>query len=137
MITLDAEGTNEQLTETYYSYDENQKLIEEKARISTTNPETEYTAYKKYYRNAKGRIIRTESWVDGEEGTVGKVISETEYDERGNVKKSYTYNSLDSGSKYYTENEYSLEGSLLSSYDVTGENKTQYLYSSNTDQEPA
>ena len=134
-VDLDANGTNQQRIVTDYFYDEEQRLVEEIACIKTTNPSKEYTTHKKYYRNAKGSIIRTESWVAGEEHTVGKSISETEYDEMGNTKKSYTYNSLDSGSKYYMENEYSTDGSLIASYDATGEYKIQYNYNANTNME--
>lgn len=49
-------------------------------------------------------------------------------DETGNTVKSFTYNSLDSSSKYYTETEYDENGKTVAKYDETGENKTKYEY---------
>lgn len=60
-------------------------------------------SYKKYNYNAYGEVVRTESYVEGEELTTGKTIEETVFDAYGNAIKSYTYNSLDSSSKLYTE----------------------------------
>lgn len=42
--------------------------------------------------------------------------------------KSFTYNSLDTSSKFYSESEYAENGKLLADYDETGENKTEYEY---------
>ena len=61
------------------------------------------------------------------------IIEETEYDEKGNIKRRYTYNSLDSASKFYTENEYSENGQVVSEYDETGENKVKYEYVKGTE----
>ena len=72
--------------------------------------------------------VRKESYIEGEEHTAGKSIEETEYDEKGNAVRSYSYNSLDSSSKFYTESEYAENGRTLADYDETGENKTEYEY---------
>mgnify|MGYP005757996245 FL=1 len=132
-VKLTSEGTNKATYETEYEYDENQKLISETEKVtySKSGAKAE-TSHKKYYYNAQGNVIRTESWVEGEEQTRGKEIEETEYDEKGNIKRRYTYNSLDSASKFYTENEYSENGQVVSEYDETGENKVKYEYGDDT-----
>ena len=85
-----------------------------------------------YNYNAAGNIVRKESYVAGEEYTTGKIIEETVYDEKGNVVKLFTYNSLDSSSKFYTESEYAENGQVIADLDETGENKTEYKYISGT-----
>ena len=86
-----------------YTYDNEQRVTEEKTKETYTPLGTSWTKYKKYYYNPQGSVIRTESWTEDEENTTGRSIEETVYDEKGNVVKSFTYNSLDSGSKFYTE----------------------------------
>ena len=81
-----------------------------------------------YNYNAAGNIVRKESYIKGEQYTTGKTIEETVYDENGNAVKSFTYNSLDTSTKFYTESEYAENGQLLADYDETGENKTEYEY---------
>ena len=54
------------------------------------------------------------------------------YDEKGNAVKSFSYNSLDSSSKFYTESEYAENGQVTADLDETGENKTEYEYISGT-----
>ena len=78
--------------------------------------------------NAQQQLVYTESYIEGEELTTGKTVEETFYDEKGNVKKSYTYNTLDSASKFYTEAEYGRPGEVLSETDATGRFKTAYTY---------
>ena len=73
-------------------------------------------------------MIKTESYVEGEEYTTGKTIEETVYDDKGNVIKSFTYNSLDASSKLYTETQYDEKGKVSFEFDATGNNKTQLLY---------
>ena len=111
-----------------YTYDDNQRLTEEKTTTTFSNPAKKIITYKKYNYNVYGEVVRTESYVEGEELTTGKTIEETVFDAYGNAIKSYTYNSLDSSSKLYTESEYSEDGKVLSDFDETGEYKTQYKY---------
>ena len=111
-----------------FLYDDEQRVTEEKTTVTYTAAENPCVGYKKYYYNAQGSVIRTESWINGEETTNGKTIEETEYDENGNVVKSYSYNSLDSSSKFYKESEYSENGQVLADLDETGEYKTKYEY---------
>ena len=64
-----------------------------------------------YNYNAAGNVVRKESYIKGEEYTTGKTIEETVYDENGNAVKSFTYNSLDTSSKFYTESSGSIRTS--------------------------
>ena len=119
---------NALMTVVDYTYDNEQRVTEEKTKETYTPLGTSWTKYKKYYYNPQGSVIRTESWTEDEENTTGRSIEETVYDEKGNVVKSFTYNSLDSGSKFYTESEYAEDGSVTADMDATGEYKTKYEY---------
>lgn len=119
---------NKQTTVVNYIYDNRQMLIEEKTTATYSNPVKTVVSYKKYNYNAYGDVIRTESYVEGEEYTAGKTIKETVYDEKGNVIKSFTYNSLDTSSKFYTETEYDENNKVSAEFDETGENKTNFGY---------
>ena len=123
---------NTQTTKVEYTYDDNQRLTEEKTTTTFSNPAKTIISHKKYNYNVYGEVVRTESYVEGEELTTGKTIEETVFDAYGNAIKSYTYNSLDSSSKLYTESEYSEDGKVLSDFDETGEYKTQYKYADGT-----
>ena len=127
--TLSA-GTTQQTTITY-EYDENHRCIKETATVVITGLSEgtkTYTHIMSYHYNASGNVVLKESYIKGEEYTEGKTIEETIYDEKGNVVKSFTYNSLDSSSKFYTESEVAENGQILADYDETGENKTEYGY---------
>ena len=129
-----SDGTTQQTT-VNYTYNDDHKCIKESATVTIkegTSVLKTYTQIMSYNYNAKGNIVRKESYVVGEEYTTGKSIEETVYDEKGNVAKSFTYNSLDSSSKFYTESEYAEDGQTLADYDETGENKTEYEYISGT-----
>lgn len=129
-------------TQVTYLYDDNQKLVQETTTVNYSNPSKKIEMYKKYTYNAYGDVIRTEIYVEGKtydeaksswvkEETVydnGKTIEETVYDEKGNVIKSFTYNSLSAGSKFYTETEYDENGKVSAELDATGENKTELSY---------
>lgn len=119
---------NKQTTVVNYIYDDSQLLIEEKTTVTYSNPVKTVVSHKKYNYNAYGDIIRTESYVEGEEYTTGKTIKETVYDGKGNVIKSFIYNSLDTSSKFYTETEYDESNKVSAEFDETGENKTNFGY---------
>ena len=119
---------NKQTTVVNYIYDDSQMLIEEKTTATYSNPVKTVVSHKKYNYNAYGDVIRTENYVQGEEYTTGKTIEETVYDDKGNVIKSFTYNSLDTSSKFYTETEYDKNGKVTAELDETGENKTKFGY---------
>ena len=92
------------------------------------NAVTLYKQIETYSYNTYGEITRVENRVEGEEKTRGISITETEYDEKGYVKKKFTYNSLDSSSKFYTESEIAENGRTIAAIDETGENKTVFDY---------
>ena len=125
-----SDGTTQEAVVTY-EYDDNHKCVKERAVVTIkegTSVLKTYTQITAYNYNAFGSIVRKESYIEGEEYTTGKSIEETEYDEKGNAVRSYSYNSLDSSSKFYTESEYAENGQTLADYDETGENKAEYEY---------
>ena len=129
-----SDGTTQQATVSY-EYDDNHKCVKETAVVTIkegTSVLNTYTQITAYNYNASGNIVRKESYIEGEEFTTGKSIEETVYDEKGNAVKSFSYNSLDSSSKFYTESEVAENGQVLADYDETGENKTEYEYISGT-----
>ncbi len=121
---------------TEYEYDDRQRVISERTRVDTKQGDTvasTYTAVKKYRYNGRGKVVYSESYIEGEELTEGKTVEETFYDDKGHVIKSYAYNSLDSASKFYSQREVAENGRLTSDIDETGENKTVYEYKAGTD----
>ena len=120
---------------TSYTYDDNHKCEKTSTvtTITTSKGNKTYTGIIKYNYNAQGKLVRAESYIEGEELTKGKTIEERFYDKNGNVKKSYTYNSLDSSTKTYSESEYAENGRVLADFDETGSNKTEYDYIDGTD----
>ena len=120
-----------QTTVTTYEYNDDHKCVKESAEVTIkqgTSVLQTYTQVTAYNYNAAGNLVRKESYVQGKEHTTGKSIEETEYDEKGHVIRTISYNSLDSSSKFYTESEYAENGQTLADYDETGENKTEYEY---------
>ena len=94
-IQVNGSGTNTVTTVTEYTYDDNQQLIEEKRDATYGNPSKTITSYTKYSYNGNGDVVRTESYVDGEEYKTGKNIQETFYDKQGRAVKTVTYNTLE------------------------------------------
>ena len=118
-----------------YSYDNEHRLTQKRLTNTTSiaSANTVNYAVSKYYYNDYGSVARTENYVEGEEGTVGIVVEETVYDEKGNVIKSLSYNTLDGTAKTYSEKEYSENGLVKAEIDITGENKTTLEYEPDTD----
>lgn len=81
-----------------------------------------------YFYNTSGKLIRTESYTEGKKELLGVSVSETVYDENGNVKRSFSYNTLAPGDKTYTESETDAKGYKLFDLDATGKHKTSYTY---------
>ena len=132
-VKLDAGGMNYFTVTTEFVYDDNQKLIEEVTTETYSKDNKSIVSHTKYNYNYAGNIIRKENYVEGEEITKGKTVEETVYDNKGNVTKAFTYNTLDSSSKFYSsETEYDETGKTLADYDETGENKTKYAYADGT-----
>ena len=115
---------------TNYFYDREARLIraETEKQIKKGTVLTTENSVVKYKYNAAGGLVRTESYVVGEELTSGINIEETEYDEKGNPVRTISWNSLDSSSKFYVESEYAEDGAVLSDYDELGTSKTEYRY---------
>ena len=112
----DSNGVKQQTTKTIvvsYTYDDNQKLIQERTEVAYSNVTDPIVSFKKYNYNTYGDVVRTESYVDGEENKTGKNIQETFYDKQGRAVKTVTYNTLDSSTKYYAESEYDEEGKVV------------------------
>ena len=130
---VNADGTNTLTVTTEFTYDDNQKLVEEVTTEAYSKDNKSIVSHTKYNYNYAGNIVRKETYVEGEEITKGKTVEETVYDNKGNVKKAFTYNTLDSSSKFYSsETEYDETGKTLADYDATGENKTKYGYKDGT-----
>ena len=130
---MDAGGTNTLTVTTEFTYDDNQKLVEEVTTETYSKDNKSIVSHTKYNYNYAGNIVRKETYVEGEEITKGKTVEETVYDNKGNVTKAFTYNTLDSSSKFYSsETEYDETGKTLADYDATGENKTKYGYKDGT-----
>ena len=89
-------------------------------------------AVKKYSYCEHGNLVKTESYVEGEEGTSGVNVTEKVCDDKGNIVKEFSYNTLDSGTKFYTASDYAEDGTETATYDETGENKTTLEYADGT-----
>ena len=116
-------------TQTDYEYDENNRCIKERTAIMTSGKvnETKY-AVKKYSYCEHGNLVKTESYIENEVNEKGITITERVCDEKGNVIKEFSYNSLDSSTKFYTESEVAENGITTAEIDETGENKTEFEY---------
>ena len=132
-VKVDTTGATLQET-VNYTYDSLQQLIQEKTTVNRkVNDETTTRNFmKNYCYNAQGSLVRVETYEEGKEYTDGKTVEETEYDERGNAVRSFVYNSLDTGSKFYTESRYSERGQILADLDETGRYETKYEYAGGT-----
>ena len=127
-VKVNASGSNTQTTEVVYTYDDEQRPTEEITTVTFTSPAESHVSHKKYFYGATGDVIRTESYTEGEEFTEGIATEETVYDEKGNIVRTIAYNSLDAGSKLYTETEYDEKGLVTAEYDETGRQKTEISY---------
>ncbi|MBQ9103644.1 MAG: hypothetical protein IJY57_00975 [Clostridia bacterium] len=112
----------------FYTYDDNEKLIEEREQIVYTSPAKTVNKYKKYFYTKFGAVSKIESYVLEDINTLGKDIEEFFYDENGTQIKSCKYNSFDTSSKFYTESVVDKTGKTLAEIDGLGEYKTEYLY---------
>ena len=90
---------------------------------------SEYVAITEHSYNAQGLKVKTVSYVVGEELINGKTVEEWVYNEQGALLKAFTYNTLDSSSKFYTsEPIYNEKGEQIGALDQTGEHKTEVEY---------
>lgn len=124
--------TTQKNTITLHEYDKNQKLIKDKTIVNYINPPKQYTLFKLYHYNQYGSLIKTEEYVEGEELTFGITISEIVYDKNGNITTSFTYNSLDSSSKFYNHITLDEKERVSQEFDEIGNNFVKYNYLGNT-----
>ena len=87
-----------------------------------------FISVEKYYYDNAGEIVRKEAYVEGEELKTGIQIEEHVFNDKGFEIQSFTYNSLDPSSKFYTENEVDENGRTLAAFDESGEHKTVFDY---------
>ncbi len=117
---------------THYYYDNDGRLVKAEVACYGSSGTALYTAVSESVYDVYGNVAREESYVSGEEETKGKQITEHFYDDKGREVKSCSYNSLDTGSKFYTRSDYDEQGKQVASYDETGENPVKYEYKNGT-----
>ncbi|MBO5412494.1 MAG: hypothetical protein J6A38_05400, partial [Clostridia bacterium] len=114
---------NTETVEKTYGYDLENRLTEVTTVREYYTGGT-YTEKETYAYSQKGDLVKTEKYLVGAEMRLGKQIEERIYDEKGNLTKRYTYNSLDGTSKYYlTETKATTENSetgVVYGYDEFG-----------------
>ena len=118
-------------TKVEYTYNDNRKLIEKKTTHSYCDccePYDITVAVEKYYYDNAGELVRKENYVKGEELKTGINVEEHVFNDKGVEFQSFTYNSLDPSSKFYTENEVDEKGRILAAFDESGEHKTTFDY---------
>ena len=134
--TVKKEKSYTHTSATTYDYDAEHRLsrktVTETIWNNTDNKEiSAVTHVTEYFYNTTSKLVRTESYIEGKTNTLGKNIEETVYDENGHAVKSFSYNSLDPSSKFYTESETDENGITVADLDATGKNKTRYSYFAN------
>ena len=113
---------------TTYTYDNDHHPVYAETKVYGANRELLYTAVMKQDYNVFGKVVREESYIVGEENTSGVSVTEHYYDDKGREIKSFSYNSLDSGSKFVTEHSYDDIGRETAAYGETGECTAEYEY---------
>ena len=117
-----------------YTYDAEGRAVTARTEVSeklNDNTVNTHTEVQSFAYNADGAIVRKESYIEGEEYTNGKNITETLYDKHGNALRTVSYNTLDPSSKQYTKLERDEDGRILSAFDATGLHKVSYEYKDN------
>lgn len=130
-ITNYRSNTKTEETATEYTYNDNQKLTQKKTTHSYFNnnqADDTTVAVEKYFYNNAGELVRKEGYVEGEELKTGINIEEHVFNDNGVEIQSFSYNSLDPSSKFYTENEVDENGRTLAVFDESGEHKTAFAY---------
>ena len=127
-------ASSREKSRTDYSYDVNNHLVKAITvkTIEISGEEETHTSVSNYSYNAQGKMILSESYVEGEELTSGKSYEERVYDENGNLLKTISWNSLDASSKFYKESSYSENGQIIADMDETGTKSAEYDYVSGT-----
>ena len=127
---LGNDGAEKETAVVAYEYTAAHQLATVRATFTNnrSNIPTTHVAVETYAYNHAGLMIRKESYIEGEEYVTGINIEEHVYNEQGHEIKTITYNSLDSSSKFYTENEVDEDGCTMATFDATGERKTHFTY---------
>ncbi len=116
-------------TRTSYTYDKNNKMTECHTDSLYLNKAgsivKKISEITKNSFNAAGDLVKTESSGDSIRGVN---ITENFFDTEGRQIKSFSYNTLDAGAKFYSEKEYAENGQVKADKDETGENRTEYEY---------
>lgn len=116
-------------TQTHYAYDGNHRLVCETATVTESGSvNAQRHIVKRYGYCEHGNLVREESFVEEDKNEKGVNITERICDDKGNIIKEFSYNSLDSSSKFYKESERAEDGTVKADVDETGENKTSYEY---------
>ena len=116
-------------TQTHYAYDGNHRLVCETATVTESGSvNAQRHIVKRYGYCEHGNLVREESFVEEDKNEKGVNITERICDDKGNIIKEFSYNSLDSSSKFYKESERTEDGTVKADVDETGENKTSYEY---------
>ncbi len=120
-------------TKTTLTYDNAHKHVVKENKITYTVGTVAPTVGEitEYEYCEHGNLVKTVSYINGEQNAKGKTVTERVCDERGNVVKEYTYNTLDSSTKFYKESEYAKDGTVIAETDESGENKTKLEYDDN------
>ena len=121
--------TAEQTAVTQRTFNEHNQCLKEKSTITNKKDGSVYVAMTEHNYNAQGLKVKTVSYVVGEEQANGKTVEEWVYDKNGNLKEAFTYNTLDSSSKFYTSQPiYNANNEHIGDFDQTGEHKTEVEY---------
>ena len=117
-------------TETAFSYDSDSKPIRKTVTkyIDNLGTITTKQSVTNYNYNAQNILVLVEEYVVGEEATSGKNYVQSSYDENGKATKTVSWNSLDSSTKFYSENVTAENGQLTAEKDSTGEVCAEYEY---------
>jgi RHS repeat-associated protein len=110
-----------------FVYDNNDQLIEETAIIQTTG-RVDKTATTRYEYNKHGKIIRS---VATSNIDVAGAVSETLYDNKGNVVRTQSYHKSNPSAKFIEEQEIAANGQIVAELDERG-NKTVLKYEHDT-----
>ncbi len=123
--------------ETEYRYDgenEHYPCVKKKTTLyrskegKNINTSEKEVTVEEYTYCEHGNLVKTERYVEGEEGTTGRTVTARECDAKGNTVKEYTYNTLDSTTKFYRESGYAENGLENEKVDESGENRTAVRY---------
>ncbi len=117
-------------TSTQFTYDNAHKRVVKKIETAVLDGgvKSQNKRITEYSYCEHGNLVRTEAYTEGEEATGGITVTERECDDKGRVVKEWSYNTLDSTTKFYRESVTDENGIVTAELDETGENKTNIEY---------